>query len=72
MSISFRVAVASLLTAVFIPDPHRAAPVEMIHGIHRGLFVLGLITMLSTVVFRELKPADGSVTSRHQVLEHAG
>jgi len=34
--------------------------------------VLGLITMLSTVVFRELKPADGSVTSRHQVLEHAG
>ena len=72
MSISFGVAVASLLTAVFIPDPHRSTAEEMIHGIHRALFVLGGITVLSTIVFRELRPEDGSVTSRHKALEHAG
>jgi hypothetical protein len=44
----------------------------MIHGIHRAFFVLGGITVLSTVVFRQLRSTDGEVKSRHKVLEHAG
>jgi EmrB/QacA subfamily drug resistance transporter len=72
MSMSFGVAIASLLTAVFIPDRFHTSPPEMIHGIHYAFFVLGGITVLSTVVFRELKNADGASTSRHKVLEHAG
>ena len=72
MSISFGVATASLLTAVFIPDRHNSTSAELIQGIHRAFFVLGGITVLSTLVFRELRPADGSVTSQHKVLEHAG
>jgi MFS family permease len=71
MSISFGVASASLLTAVFIPDRFRTSAAEMIHGIHYALFVLGGITVLSTFVFAELKPFDGASTSRHEALEHA-
>jgi EmrB/QacA subfamily drug resistance transporter len=72
MSISFGVATASLLTALFIPDRFHSDAGEMIHGIHRAFFVLGGITVLSTIVFRGLKSADGATTSQHKVLEHAG
>ncbi len=72
MSISFGVATASLLTALFIPDRFHSGAAEMIHGIHRAFFVLGGITVLSTIVFRGLKSADGATTSQHKVLEHAG
>jgi EmrB/QacA subfamily drug resistance transporter len=71
MSMSFGVAIASLLTALFIPDRFRSSPGEMIHGIHRAFFVLGGITVLSTIVFRELRSSDGETTSQHKVLEHA-
>jgi EmrB/QacA subfamily drug resistance transporter len=71
MSISFGIATASLVTALFIPDRlHTSAP-EMIHGIHYGFFVLGGLTVLSTIVFSELKSLDGNTTSQHKVLEHA-
>jgi EmrB/QacA subfamily drug resistance transporter len=72
MSISFGVATASLLTALFIPDRFHSDAGEMIHGIHRAFFVLGGITVLSTIVFRGLKSADGATTSQHKLLEHAG
>ncbi len=72
MSISFGVATASLLTALFIPDRFHSNAGEMIHGIHRAFFVLGGITVLSTIVFRGLKSTDGATTSQHKVLEHAG
>ena len=71
MSISFGVATASLLTALFIPDRFRTSAPEMIHGIHYAFFVLGGITVLSTVVFWELKSKDGAATSQHKILEHA-
>jgi EmrB/QacA subfamily drug resistance transporter len=71
MSISFGVASAALAIALFIPDRlHSSAP-QMIHGIHGAFFVLGGITVLSTLVFRELKSTDGDTTSRHGVLQHA-
>ncbi|HTC35783.1 MAG TPA: DHA2 family efflux MFS transporter permease subunit [Bryobacteraceae bacterium] len=68
MSMSFGVATASLVTAVFIPDRFRSTPAQMIHGIHDGFFVLGAITIFSTIVFSELKSGDGDNTSRHKVL----
>jgi len=71
MSMSFGVATASLLTAVFIPSNlHTTAP-EMIHGIHDGLLILSGMTMLSTFVFVELHSTDGETTSQHRVLQHA-
>jgi MFS family permease len=71
MSISFGVATASLATAFFIPDRFRSSPQEMIHGIHQAFFVLGGLTILSTIVFRELKSSDGDVVSRQKVLQPA-
>ncbi len=40
----------------------------MIHGIHQAFFVLGGLTVLSTIVFRELKSDDGEAVSQHKVL----
>ena len=65
MSLSFGVAAASLVTAVFIPDRFRSQPHELLHGIHLALLVLGAMTVLSAVVFRELKPEDGDNVSQH-------
>jgi EmrB/QacA subfamily drug resistance transporter len=72
MSISFGVATASLAAAFFIPDRlHSTAP-DMIRGIHHAFFVLGGLTVLSTIVFSELKSVDGDTVSRHKILQHAG
>jgi EmrB/QacA subfamily drug resistance transporter len=71
MSISFGVATASLVTAVFLPDRFRANPPQFIHGIHKAFWVLGGMTVLSTLVFRELKRGDGGEISRARQL-HPG
>ena len=67
LSISFGVASASLVTAFFIPDRFRSHPPEMIHGIHNAFWVLGALTILSTIVFRELKSEDGAAVSQRRV-----
>jgi EmrB/QacA subfamily drug resistance transporter len=66
MAVSFGVASASLAAALFIPDHTRATPAEMIHGIHLALRTLGAWTILSTVVFIELRPSDGDAVSAHK------
>jgi hypothetical protein len=71
MSISFGVACASLVTAVFLPDRFRSNPAEFIHGIHHAFFVLGGMTIFSTVVFRELRKADGDLVSQRKALHAA-
>jgi len=70
MSISFGVASASLTTAFFIPDRFHSSAPQMIHGIHRAFLVLGTLTVLSTIIFRELKSGDGDSVSQHKVLNH--
>jgi len=65
MSMSFGVAVASLVTAVFVPDRFRATPLEMMFGIHNAFVVLGLLTVVSTLIFRTLRAEDGVNVSRH-------
>ena len=72
MSISFGVATASLATAFFIPDRFHSSAPQMIRGIHQAFFVLGGLTVLSTIVFRELKGADGEAVSQHKILTHSG
>ncbi len=72
MSISFGVATASLATAFFIPDRFHSDAGEMIHGIHKAFFVLGGMTVVSTLIFSELKSGDGESVSQHKVAQHAG
>jgi hypothetical protein len=63
MSVSFGVATASLATAYFIPDRFRSSAPQMIHGIHHAFIWLGILTILSTIVFRELRRGDGNAVS---------
>ena len=72
MAISFAIATASLATACFIPDRFHTSAPEMIHGIHQAFLVLGGLTILSSLVFRELKANDGSTVSLHKGLQPAG
>lgn len=71
LAISFGVASASLATAFFIPDRFHTSPAELIGGIHRAFFALGAMTVLSTIVFRELKASDGEKASHHKAIEAA-
>ena len=68
MAISFGVASASLVTAFFIPDHHTSSVSQFIRGLHRAFFVLGGMTILSTVVFRALKKGDGDAVSQRKDL----
>jgi EmrB/QacA subfamily drug resistance transporter len=70
MSVSFGVAAASLATAVFIPNRFRSDPAAMVTGVHRALLALGGLTILSALVFRELKPSDGTSVSQYTL--HTG
>lgn len=63
MSMSFGVASASLVTAFFIPDRHTSNSLQFIHGVQHAFLVLGGMTLLSTIVFRELKRGDGDAVS---------
>jgi EmrB/QacA subfamily drug resistance transporter len=72
MSVSFGVAAASLAAACFIPDRFHASPAEMIHGIHEAFLVLGAWTVVSALVFVELKDEDGDSVSRHKVAPPVG
>jgi EmrB/QacA subfamily drug resistance transporter len=71
MSISFGVAAAGLSTALFVPSSH-SNPAEMIAGIHKALYALGGLTIVSTIVFFGLKSGDGADVSQHKVLHPGG
>jgi len=66
LAVSFGVAAASLAAALFIPDRMHATPPELIHGIHLALLFLGVLTIVSTFVFNELRSGDGDAVSRHK------
>jgi EmrB/QacA subfamily drug resistance transporter len=72
MSMSFGIATASLVTAFFIPDSFHTSAPEMIHGIHLAFLVLGGLTVLSSIVFCELKNDDGDTVSQHNPIQHVG
>jgi MFS family permease len=72
MSISFGVATAGLTTAFFVPSHGQSGPAEMIHGIHKALVALGVLTMVSTIVFHGLKPGDGDAVSQQKGFHPGG
>jgi len=72
MSISFGVATASLVAAIFIPDHLHANSLQMIHGIHKAFIALGILTVVSSAIFHELRSRDGSAVSQSKPLPHVG
>jgi EmrB/QacA subfamily drug resistance transporter len=72
MAVSFGVASASLAAALFIPGHERASAPEMIHGIHLAIRALAVWTIVSTIVFGELRSNDGEAVSAHKAGLPAG
>jgi MFS family permease len=72
MSMSFGVATASLVTALFIPDRFHSDSPQLVHGIHQAFFVLGGLTVLSAGVFVELRKDDGDNVSQHKAIAASG
>lgn len=68
MSMSFGVAIASLLTVLFV-GTRQPGDAGMIMGIHRTFLTLGLLTIGSSLIFLQLKRGDGSAVSHHEVVE---
>jgi EmrB/QacA subfamily drug resistance transporter len=66
LSMSFGVAMASLVAALFLPDRFHTDATQMIHGLHEAFLVLGVGTIASTIVFGGLNPTDGSAISQHR------
>jgi EmrB/QacA subfamily drug resistance transporter len=66
LSMSFGVAVASLVAAVFLPDRFHTDAAQMIHGVHEAFVVLGVATVISSGVFYGLRRTDGSAVSQHR------
>jgi EmrB/QacA subfamily drug resistance transporter len=65
MSMSFGVATASLVAAVFLPDRSHSSAAQMIGGIHEAFVLLGVLTVLSSGIFGELERDDGESVSQH-------
>jgi hypothetical protein len=72
MAVSFGVASASLAAALFIPGHAPASAPEMIHGIHLAIRALAAWTIVSTIVFGELRSSDGEAVSAHKAGVPAG
>jgi len=64
MSISFGVAIASLATIMLLGGNRHPSPGRMVWGIHRTFLALGLFTMATAWVFKQLRPDDGASVSR--------
>ena len=70
MSLSFGVATASLVTAVFIPDRFHSSRGELMEGMRSAFVLLGAMTLLSSLIFRELHEDDGDNVSQHHTPHH--
>jgi MFS family permease len=67
MSISFGVAVASLVTGWFLAGISHGESAALITALHHAFITLGLVTIVSTMTFLGLRPGDGSKVSNQQV-----
>jgi len=67
LSMSFGVATASLLTAMFLGfEPDKVASSTMSTAIRSSFVALGVMTLATTLLFRRLHPNDGDNVSRHK------
>lgn len=60
LSISFGIAVASLLAVLFLQARH-GHPQAVASAVRHAFIALGVITVFSSVVFQQLQPGDGQV-----------
>ena len=70
LAISFGVAGASLIAAIFVPPGLHSHPAALVHGVQQAFLGLGALTIVSSVVFTELRKDDGDAISRHDGAHH--
>ena len=63
MALSFGVAFASLLAALFIGKIPHTDTVNFVHALHLSYLTLGAVTILSSLMFWRLGPNDGNNVS---------
>ena len=68
LSLSFGVAAAGLTTALFIPESIRSDRMQFIQGVHEAFIALGVFTIISTVVFWQLKPGDAQAANQERAM----
>lgn len=71
MAISFGIAMASLVAAMFLQDIPQTAKLEYVNGLHSAFLILGAFTVLSSFTFRGLRPMDGSNVSQYVLKKEA-
>jgi EmrB/QacA subfamily drug resistance transporter len=70
LAISFGVAGASLIAAIFVPAADHSAPSAIVHGVQQAFLALGVLTILSSIVFMELRKDDAAAISQHDSAHH--
>ena len=65
LAISFGVAGAGLIAAIFVPASDHSHADTLIHGVQQSFLALGVLTVVSSVVFMELRKDDGEAISQH-------
>jgi EmrB/QacA subfamily drug resistance transporter len=64
LSMSFGLACGSLVAAWFLGDLPQSNPHAVSSALHHAFLTLGVLTMLSSLSFRRLRPDDGESVSR--------
>jgi MFS family permease len=64
LAISFGVAGAALIASFFVPEGTASQAGPIIHGVQQAFLVLGVLTVVSAVVFVELKADDAADVAR--------
>jgi len=70
LAISFGVAGAGLIAAIFVPPELHSHPDAIVGGVQHAFLALGVLTVLSSVVFMELRADDGANLSKHDSTRH--
>lgn len=71
MSMSFGIAIAGLITALFIPSNASSNPLQMMHGVHNSFVALAAFTIFSTAIFSNLRREDGRSVIQQRVIHAA-
>ena len=68
LSLSFGIAISSLLASTFIPHRALGNAVAIVSGVHSAFLVMGTLTVLSVASFLQLRKSDGASTLVHTEL----
>jgi EmrB/QacA subfamily drug resistance transporter len=72
LSISFGVALAGLMSALFLPNSAPSVSHQVSRGIHEAFLTLGGLTVVSALIFAVLKAGDGGDVSLQTPAHHGG